>query len=103
MSQLQTILSNLSRGRVENDIDTKIMEVIKGVRETGGKGEIDIKLKFTLSQHGEMLVSAIPKAKVPPAVIPPSIFFIDADNDLLMREDPKQPELEEVKRTAPKG
>lgn len=100
MSQFSEILTNMSRGRVENDIDSKIMEITKAVREMGQKGTLTLKFDFSLSQHGEMLVSPDVKAKLPAAKIPASIFFIDSDNDRLTREDKRQPELEEIKHQA---
>lgn len=95
-SQLNEILG-IRRGRILHQADEKIMEVVKGVKENGGTGEVTIKLKFKLNARGEMNVKPNVSAKVPQPNEPEALFFVDEDNDRLTREDPKQPEFEETK------
>lgn len=92
-SQFTTIIEGLNRGRVAVDIDEQLMEVAKGVEETGNPGEVTIKLKITKSQHGELVIGSDVNGKIPKAKVPANIFFFDTDKQCLTRDDPRQREL----------
>jgi hypothetical protein len=93
-SQFSTIIDTLNRGRLAAHIDEALMEIAQAVTETGGAGTLKLKLKITMSQHGEMVVGAEVDKTIPKAKVPPNIFFFDEDKQRFVRDDPKQATLD---------
>lgn len=93
-SQFTTIIQTLDRGRINTQIDEAMMEIANAIRETGGAGELKLKLKVSMSQHGEMIIGCEVDKKLPKVKVPPNIFFYDETKQAFTRDDPKQALLE---------
>lgn len=91
---LATIL-DMRAGKVASDINQKFNTVLDAVIATGGKGEINLKIKIKPSEFGEggtvvqVQASHEIKAKSPELVTGPSTFFVSRDGTLT-RSDPAQ-------------
>lgn len=95
MTDLFQILMDMRSGAVASDVNAKFSDVLKGVIETGGKGELTIKLSIKPSKMGmggavvEVEMEHDTKLKVPELQIGKSVFFVTAEGDLT-RDDPAQ-------------
>src|SRR5438128_90938 len=105
-SDLLAILLDMRSGQVAADCNQKFNDVLKAVLETGGKGELTIKLFVKPSKMGmggtvvEVETTHECKMKRPELAIGRSVFFVTADG-VLTRDDPAQTAMftqEEVKR-----
>lgn len=95
MTDLLQILLDMRSGQVAADCNQKFNDVLQGVLETGGKGELTIKLFIRPSKMGmggaviEVETEHECKVKRPELAIGRSIFFVDSEGNLT-REDPTQ-------------
>ena len=89
-------LRELRSGRALDELAHRLNEVVAAVREHGGAGELRLTLKIRPASKGDpsaLLVIDVVKTKIPEREASATVFFPDADNNL-MRSNPKQPELE---------
>lgn len=90
-----TLLMEMRSGRVATDINDKFQDVLRGVLETGGKGELTVKLLIKPSKMGmggaviEVETEHEVKTKRPELKIGRSMFFVNKDGQLT-RDDPDQ-------------
>ncbi len=104
-NDLLGILLDMRSGQVAADCNQKFNEVLQGVLETGGKGELTIKLFIRPAKMGmggtvvEIETSHECKLKKPELEIGRSVFFVTKDG-MLTRDDPAQTAMfaEEVKK-----
>jgi hypothetical protein len=95
MTDLLSVLTDMRNGAVAVDCNTKFNEVLKAVLETGGKGELSIKLFIKPSKMGmggaviEVETAHECKAKKPELEVGRSFFFVTKDGQLT-RDDPAQ-------------
>jgi hypothetical protein len=95
MNDLLQVILDMRSGRVATDCNEKFNEMIAAVLETGGKGELVIKIKAAPATKGRggCVLSIVTehecKIKKPELEIGDSIFFVTPDG-LLTREDPAQ-------------
>lgn len=95
MTDLLSVLLEMRNGAVAADCNAKFSEVLKAVLDTGGKGELTIKLFVKPSKMGmggtvvEVETDHECKLKKPELEIGRSFFFVTADGDLT-RQDPAQ-------------
>lgn len=88
-------------GQVASDCNAKFNEVLKAVIDTGGKGELTIKLLIKPSRMGmggaviEVETEHECKMKKPELQIGRSVFFVTAEGDLT-RNDPGQEAMFEL-------
>ena len=98
MTDLLQILLDMRNGAVAADCNAKFGDVLKAVIETGGKGELTIKLLVKPSKMGmggaviEVETEHECKMKKPELAIGRSVFFVTATGDLT-RNDPAQDAL----------
>jgi hypothetical protein len=97
-SQFVDVIKDCGYGRLLPELDGAVREVSKAVNDTGGVGEIILKLKIrktSTAESGtvEMEVGGTVATKVPKGKHPSSIFFLNEDTESLQREDPQQAEL----------
>lgn len=90
------------RGLLHDELGEKLAEVVAAVNEYGKPGELFLKLRISpATKHGEGVVVVADQVgvKKPEAPRPESVFYIDADSNLV-KNDPKQQafELREVAR-----
>ena len=94
---LQTLL-DMRNGRVVTDVNQKFNEVLSAVIETGGKGELTIKLivKPSRMAMGGAVVEVETyhecKIKKPELEIGSSVFFVTKEGNLT-RYDPDQQDM----------
>ncbi len=95
MTDLLKILLDMRNGKVAMDCNEKFNEVLKAVLDTGGKGELTIKLFVKPSKMGmggaviEVETEHEAKMKKPELAIGRSFFFVGKDGTLT-RDDPDQ-------------
>ncbi len=95
MTDLLQVLLDMRNGQVASDVSQKFNEVLKAVIDTGGKGELTIKLFVKPSKMGmggaviEVETAHECKLKKPELEIGRSFFFVTATGDLT-RDDPAQ-------------
>lgn len=94
-TDLLQILLDMRNGQVAADCNDKFNKVLAAVLETGGKGELTIKLFVRPSKMGmggaviEVETEHECKAKVPELAVGRSLFFVTKDGRLT-RNDPDQ-------------
>lgn len=95
MTDLLQVLLDMRSGAVASDCNTKFNEVLKAVLDTGGKGELHIKLFIKPSKMGmggaviEVETEHDCKMKKPELEVGRSVFFVTRDGSLT-RNDPAQ-------------
>lgn len=95
MTDLLQVILDMRNGAVAMDCNSKFNEVLKSVRETGGKGELNIKFTIKPSKMGmggtvvEVETEHECKVKKPELAVGKSFFFLTADGDMT-RQDPDQ-------------
>jgi hypothetical protein len=110
MTDLLAILLEMRSGKVATDCNMKFNDVLKSVLETGGKGELTIKLFIKPSKMGmggaviEVETEHECKVKKPELAVGRSFFFVTNDGELT-REDPEQTAMfaEEATKEAKRG
>lgn len=88
-------LSGFRRGMLLSDADEKLGKVVAAIRETGGNGEVSIKLPFKLNKAGQLECPPEIKAKIPNRPIGTGFYFVSDDNRLTQR-DPNQLDIEDA-------
>lgn len=97
-SQFCDVLKDLGHKRLLPELDAAIRDVTKAVNDTGGAGEITLKIKIKRSNRSEsgsveMAVEGNLATKIPKAKHPASLFFLNEDTESLTRDDPQQDNL----------
>lgn len=92
MFHLADIIENMNRGRTARDIDSKLKEMLDATAEHGRGGELTVKLKVVPTKRGVSEVTASVSSKLPTEKPEASIFFVNEQNQLV-RDDPRQPNL----------
>ncbi len=98
MNDILSVLLDMRSGAVAADISKKFDEVVAAVLETGGKGELTVKLFVEPSKMGmggcvlEVEAKHEVKTKKPELSIGRSVFFITKEGKLT-REDPNQAQM----------
>lgn len=95
MTDLLNVLLDMRSGQVATDCNLKFNEVLKAVLDTGGKGELTIKLLIKPSKLAmggaviEVETEHECKLKKPELAIGKAVFFVTKDGDLT-RNNPDQ-------------
>jgi len=95
MTDLLQVLLDMRNGQVAADCNKKFNEVLTAVLDTGGKGELTLKLSVKPSRMGmggvvlEVEASHELKTKKPELPIGKATFFVSSDGTLT-RDDPSQ-------------
>lgn len=87
-------LQSFRRGQLLNRIDDEMERVIAAMAETGGDGELTIRLPFKMNKAGQIECTPKVTSKVPQPAIGAGIFFAD-DAGRLTRRDPNQMDIED--------
>ncbi len=107
MTDLLQVLLDMRNGQVAADCNAKFSEVLKAVLDTGGKGELNIKLLVKPSKMGmggaviEVETEHECKLKKPELAVGRSFFFVTKEGDLT-RTDPDQNALFEGEKAEQK-
>lgn len=107
MTDFVNMLVDMRNGAVALDLNAKFNEMLTAVLETGGNGELTIKLKAAPSKMGmggavlEVETEHECKMKKPELKVGKSFFFVTKDGDLT-RDDPAQVAMFELQQQAQK-
>lgn len=86
------ILGEIDAGKAVDELSEASAKVAKAVEETGGTGELTLKLTYKVNKGNQLVVSSKITKKVPDDGIADAQFFVDANGNL-SRRDPNQTEL----------
>lgn len=106
MTDFLQLLVEMRSGQVAQDVNAKFNEVLAAVLETGGKGELTVKIKFAPSKLGmggavlEIETEHECKAKKPELAVGKAVFFVGRDG-ALTRDDPAQSAMFEPEPAPP--
>lgn len=87
-------MQSFRRGELLRQGDQELSKVIEAMKDTGGDGEITIKLPFKLNKAGQIECTPKMTAKVPQRPMGTGIYFAD-DEGRLTRRDPNQFDIED--------
>lgn len=87
-------LQSFRRGELLRAADERLAEVVAAMRETGGNGELTIKLPFKLNKAGQIECQPKLDAKSPQRAMGTGIYFV-TDEGELTRRDPHQLDIED--------
>lgn len=99
MKLFTRIVSELGAGELLIKSSDELRRLIRGVLDTGKKGEITLTIKAEMSSNGVVELIPVLKNKVPEQPFAPNIFFATTSGDL-SRDQPNQGKLftlEEIK------
>jgi hypothetical protein len=86
--------SEFRRGMLLAEADARLTELIEAIQDTGGSGEITIKLPFKLNKSGQLECTPVVTAKKPKREFGTGIYFISHEGRLT-RRDPNQMDIED--------
>jgi hypothetical protein len=90
-------LSDLKNGDVHNELTEGLQAVVASVQAHDKEGSITLKLTIKPNKgDGTVFVIDEIKAKCPESTRPASLFYIDKTHNLI-REDPRQMKLSDLK------
>ncbi len=87
-------IQTFRRGELLREGDQQMTRVIEAMADTGGDGEITIKLPFKLNKAGQIECTPKITAKLPQRPMGTGIFFAN-DEGRLSRRDPNQFDIED--------
>jgi hypothetical protein len=87
-------LQGFRRGELLRQGDEQLARIIEAMSETGGNGELTIKLPFKFNKGGQIECTPQISAKVPQRAMGTGIFFA-SDEGRLTRRDPNQMDIED--------
>lgn len=82
-------LQSFRRGELLREANDQLEELIRAVKDTGGKGEITIKLPFKVNDAGQLECLPRVDSKRPRKALGTGIYFATEDGQLT-RRDPDQ-------------
>lgn len=85
-------LQSFRRGELLKEGDDLLGELMEAVRDTGGKGELVLKLPFKVNDAGQIECLPTFAMKKPRRPMGTGIYFVTEDG-LLTRRDPSQDDL----------
>jgi hypothetical protein len=95
MTDFVNLLVEMRNGQVATDINGKFNEILAAVLDTGGKGELTIKIKMAPAKLGmggavlEVETEHECKLKKPELAVGKAVFFVTKEGTLT-RDDPAQ-------------
>lgn len=88
------LLQHFRRGELLHQADEHLSRVVEAMANTGGDGEITIKLKLKFNKAGQIELNPSITPKVPQPAMGTGIYFVDEESRL-SRRDPKQMDIED--------
>lgn len=85
-------LQSFRRGELLAEADTQLAELVEAVQETGGKGELTIKLPFKVNDAGQIECLPAVTSKKPRKAMGRGIYFATSEGRLT-RRDPQQHDM----------
>ncbi len=103
MNQFIQTINDIRQGQIADEMAERLGELVKAVRETGGKAELSLKLTIKPASKNnteQLVVTDEIVAKKPKPERGTTILFSSEDGGL-SRRDPRQPELPMAGRAIP--
>ena len=103
MTDFVNLIMEMRGGAVATDLNAKFNEMLTAVLETGGKGELTVKIRAAPSKMGmggcvlEVETEHECKVKKPELAVGKSFFFVTKDGELT-RDDPAQVAMFELQQ-----
>lgn len=91
----QDILTDLDDGKVHEQLQKQLQQLVKAVMETGCKGNLALTLNVKRENRGMVVVTAEVKTKLPQKATEATVFWPTEEGGL-SRENPRQPTLKHV-------
>lgn len=88
-----TMLSELRKGLTVSELSDELACLVAAVRATGKKGSLSVKLVLVPAADGETVLVTSDWAVKEPLPNKASTTFFTTDDNLLVRQDPRQREL----------
>jgi hypothetical protein len=88
-------MQSFRRGELLRQGDDALQTIIAAIADTGGNGELTIKLPFKRNKAGQIECTPSVTSKVPQRPMGTGIYFVD-DEQRLSRRDPNQYDIEDV-------
>lgn len=85
-------LQGFRRGELLTEADAQYSELVQAIEDTGGKGEITIRLPFKMNDAGQIEIVPEIKMRKPRKPIGTGIYYVGGEGRL-SRTDPKQDDL----------
>jgi hypothetical protein len=92
---LLEFLQQFRRGALLSAADKQLDELVQAIAETGGNGELVIKLPLKMNNAGQVECSPTVTVKAPKPPLGTGFFFIDQTHQKLTRRDPTQMDIED--------
>ena len=89
-------LQSFRRGELIREADDQLEELIRAVRDTGGKGEIVLKLPFKINDAGQIECLPAVTMKKPRRPMGTGIYFATEDGQLTRRDPDQEDFLDEL-------
>lgn len=93
-------LKEIRRGAVVDDLTQELRDLVAAVRATGSAGELTLTIKVRPAAKGDvntLMIHDAVKVKLPKGEKGTTILFATDDN-VLQRNDPRQPELKGLRQ-----
>lgn len=87
-------MTSFRRGQLLAQADEQLEKIVEAMAETGGDGELTIKLPLKFNKGGQIEITPKITSKVPHQPIGMGIYFVDHDSRL-SRRDPDQLDIED--------
>lgn len=85
-------LQSFRRGELLREANDQLEDLIRAVKDTGGKGDITIKLPFKINDAGQLECVPRVDSKRPRRALGTGIYFA-TENGQLTRRDPDQADM----------
>lgn len=89
-------LQSFRRGELIREADDQLEELIRAVKDTGGKGEIVLKLPFKINDAGQIECLPAVTMKKPRRPMGTGIYFATDDGQLTRRDPDQEDFLDEL-------
>lgn len=89
-------MQTFRRGELIHEANDQLEELIKAVKDTGGKGEISIKLPFKINEAGQIECNPVVSMKRPRRPMGTGIYFATEDGQLSRRDPDQEDFLDEL-------
>lgn len=89
-------LQSFRRGELIREANDQLEELIRAVKDTGGKGEITLKLPFKINDAGQIECVPVVSMKRPRRPMGTGIYFATEDGQLTRRDPDQEDFLDEL-------
>lgn len=96
-----TFLQGFRRGELIAEAEALLTELVEAVRDTGGKGEVNLKIPLKMNDAGQVECVPVLTIKKPRRPIGTGIYFATEDGKLSRRDPAQMDMLDELEARRP--